>query len=417
MGSIAYTEARAEFALFSPPYVKSAPVIIARKDEQNIRSLEDLADKTVAVEKGFTGEENLPRRFPGIRLLRFEATAEALSAVSTGKADAYVGGLISSAYLIDKGYLTNLEIRAPAGFPTSEIRFAVRKDLPELARLFDHALADISEEEHTAIRDKWLRAQSSIVIDWRELLRYLLPIGAALLIVIAVVVVWNRRLQAQMVKRREAEQAADAANRAKSAFLATMSHEIRTPMNGVLGMLELLGLTRLDADQRSSLETVRESAKSLLRIIDDILDFSKIEAGKLEVRPEVASIADALEGVYHVYSGVASSKNIALRKFADPSISPALRVDPLRLRQVLNNFVSNALKFTQEGSVEIRAELLERKDGMDVVRFSVKDTGIGIAKENQEKLSSLRSGRRRHHAALRRHRPRARDLPAPGRND
>jgi signal transduction histidine kinase/CheY-like chemotaxis protein/HPt (histidine-containing phosphotransfer) domain-containing protein len=386
MGSIAYTEARDEFALFSPPYVKSAPVIIARKDEPHIKSIEDLADKTIAIEKGFVSEEILPRRFPGIQLLRFETTSEALSAVSQGKADAYVGGLVSSAYLIDKGYLTNLEVRAPAGFPTSEIRFAIRKDLPELARLFDHALADITEEEHAAIRDKWLRVQSGIVIDWRELLRYLLPIAAALLIVIAVVVVWNRRLQAQIVKRREAEQAADAANRAKSAFLATMSHEIRTPMNGVLGMLELLGLTRLDADQRSSLETVRESAKSLLRIIDDILDFSKIEAGKLEVRPEVASIADAVEGVYHVYSGVASSKNIALRKFADPSLSPAVRVDPLRLRQVLNNFVSNALKFTQKGSVEIRAELMERKDGVDVVRFSVKDTGIGIAKANQEKL-------------------------------
>jgi signal transduction histidine kinase/ActR/RegA family two-component response regulator/HPt (histidine-containing phosphotransfer) domain-containing protein len=386
MGSIAYTDARAEFALFSPPYVKSAPVIIARKDEPHIKSIGDLADKTVAIEKGFVSEEILPRRFPGIRLLLFESTAEALGAVSTGKADAYVGGLVSSAYLIDKGYLTNLEVRAPAGFPTSEIRFAVRKDLPELARLFDHALADITEEEHAAIRDKWLRVQSGIVIDWRELLRYLLPIAAALLIVIAVVVVWNRRLQAQIVMRREAEHAADAANRAKSAFLATMSHEIRTPMNGVLGMLELLGLTRLDADQRSSLETVRESAKSLLRIIDDILDFSKIEAGKLEVRPEVASISDAIEGVYHVYSGVASSKDIELRKFADPGISLAVRVDPLRLRQVLNNFVSNALKFTQEGSVEIRAELLERKDGMDVVRFSVKDTGIGIAKENQEKL-------------------------------
>src|SRR5262249_53578671 len=101
---------------------------------------------------------------------------------------------------------------------------------------------------------------------------------------------------------------------------------------------------------------------------------------------EVASIADAVEGVYSMYTGTASSKNLVLRRSIDPQISPAVRVDPLRLRQILNNFVSNALKFTQEGHVEIRAALVERGDGREVVRFSVKDTGIGIAKENQEKL-------------------------------
>src|SRR6202049_1584287 len=184
----------------------------------------------------------------------------------------------------------------------------------------------------------------------------------------------------------DAKEAAEAGNRTKSIFLATMSHEIRTPMNGVLGMLELLSLTRLDAEQRTTLEVVRESGKSLLRIIDDILDFSKIEGGKLEVRPVAASIASTVKAVRNIYSGNASSKCLELRCYVDPQISPALFVDPMRLRQILNNFVSNALKFTEKGRVDIKAELLGRADGEERVRFSVADTGIGISVEDQARL-------------------------------
>jgi signal transduction histidine kinase/CheY-like chemotaxis protein/CHASE3 domain sensor protein/HPt (histidine-containing phosphotransfer) domain-containing protein len=184
----------------------------------------------------------------------------------------------------------------------------------------------------------------------------------------------------------DAKEAAEAGNRTKSIFLATMSHEIRTPMNGVLGMLELLSLTTLDAEQRTTLEVVRESGKSLQRIIDDILDFSKIEAGKLEVRPTVASIAATIKAVSNIFSGNASSKCLDLMCYIDPQISPALLVDPMRLRQILNNFVSNALKFTEKGCIEIKAELLGRADGEERVRFSVIDTGIGISEEDQARL-------------------------------
>ena len=193
----------------------------------------------------------------------------------------------------------------------------------------------------------------------------------------------NEELE-ERVRERTAE--LETATRAKDTFLATMSHEIRTPMNGVLGMLELMELSTLEPEQRTTLGIVRESGRSLLRIIDDILDFSKIEAGKLEVVPEATSVADVVERVVRIYSGNAASKGLALRHSVDDRIGPALWLDPVRIQQILNNFVSNAIKFTPKGHVEIVAQLVERRGGEELLRFSVRDTGIGISAADQARL-------------------------------
>lgn len=200
-------------------------------------------------------------------------------------------------------------------------------------------------------------------------------------------------LFSDITKRKQAEQelvaaknAAELANRAKDSFLATMSHEVRTPLTGMLGMLELLSLTPLNREQDETLRAAWDSGRSLLRIVNDILDWSKIEEGKLALATRATSIPQLLQEVINTYSRVASAKSLVLWQHADARISPAHIADPLRLSQVLNNFVSNAIKFTQRGEIELRAELLGQLDSHERIRFSVKDTGIGIGKDVQQRL-------------------------------
>jgi len=227
------------------------------------------------------------------------------------------------------------------------------------------------------------------IVQSRTIKKELLLISLVIALFFAMILLLNRSRISLIRKNRELIRSkikAEQGSKSKSQFLANMSHEIRTPMNGILGMADILHKTKLSKEQNEYLDIIHNSAQNLLTIIDDILDFSKIEADKIELEIIPLSIHETIEGIADILVYKANEKGIFLHTFIDSQIPPFILGDPVRLRQVLLNFANNAIKFTDEGEVLISCELLNKDENEVSLSFDVKDTGIGISKEDQNKL-------------------------------
>lgn len=200
-------------------------------------------------------------------------------------------------------------------------------------------------------------------------------------------------LEQEMTKREEAQkqlemavEKANAATQAKSMFLANMSHEIRTPMNGVIGISDIMAQTELTSEQQNYLKLISTSANNLLTIINDILDFSKIEAGKIEMEEIPFTVKSIIEDTADVLQFKAAEQNNEMFTYVDNNVPVSLIGDPVRLQQVLMNLANNAVKFTENGEITISCEVVKLKKKKAHLIFKVKDTGLGISKDGQEKL-------------------------------
>lgn len=374
--------------LYTTSYSSSPVIIVMRETETYVENLQQIKSKKIAIIKDYGNTVEVLERYPNIPFLSVDTVQEGLIAVSTGEIDGMLLNAAQAIYHIKQIGLNNIRIVGKTDVET-RLAFAINSEKAPLVAIFNKALLAISNSpQQQAIYEKWNSVKYSEKVDYIVAYRIL----AVALTIIFLIFLWSKRLKRD-IKRREkaslelsiAKEQAHKANQSKTKFLAMVSHEIRTPLNGILGILELLEHSAMNGEQRHMTSIAKKSSENIREILNDILDISKIEANKIDLIIQEESLLEIIENCFNTHLQAVYNKSLSITVNIDPKLSRKVMIDPIRVRQVISNFVSNAIKFTESGSINITATAEEQQDHC-TFSVIVKDTGIGISKKDQKQL-------------------------------
>jgi signal transduction histidine kinase/DNA-binding response OmpR family regulator len=379
------TSEREQFLAFTKPYLHYVNVVVTRDDFGFVTGLRDFENQRIAVVGGHSSQQLVARAYPNYDVTAYSDLLDALMAVSTGKEAGLVDDIFPIVYNIRHRQISNLKIATPIerALQPKGFSIAVRKDWPELVGILDKVLLTISQEEQREISQKWLSVRYESKIDYTAIWTAVAVFSSILLAAFF----WIRMLSRQREALLAARAAAEAANRAKDEFLASMSHELRTPLHAILGYADLLRVGSMgQMARKDALDTIAGSGRHLLALINDLLDLSRMRAGHLELNPAPVRLRTLLEELVAMVRVDARNKGLEFFLEVPDDLPEVVLADDKRLRQILLNLLGNAIKFTDSGRVVLGVHCARAGDGRVELRFSVKDTGIGIAPEDQERI-------------------------------
>jgi len=372
---------RKEWMAFSEPFYEIGTAVYFKSGTTDAIPLDALSDVSVGAIRGSFQGEYLSRKYPGKQLVRYEDVDDLLTGLLLEEVVAAVAEVPEMTSALSRLGITGAAEQGDTLF-TEDVYAAVLKGNDSLLASINRGLDAIPSDTLVAIEDRWM----SHGLDWKSVAVWVVPLVVGSFMIVIFVAVSNRRLGREVGERKRAElalagarDAADTANRAKSAFLANMSHELRTPMNAILGYSEMLAEEAEDLGQDEfipDLKKINQAGTHLLALINDVLDLSKIESGKMDAYAEDIDVAALLDEVTGTVQPLIDKNGNRFEIERGEQLG-TVHQDVTKLRQSLFNLLSNAAKFTHEGKVTLSVKR-EQEAGADWLTFAVSDTGIGI---------------------------------------